>query len=79
MLITGKKWNKLKAKANISKFTPHDFRHSTVTLLLENNVPKETVTEIVGHNSDVTKIYNHIRPEHLIESVKTLKKQLKVT
>ena len=73
-----KKWNKLKVKANISNFTPHDLRHSTVTWLLENNVPKETVAEIVGHNSDVTKIYNHIRPEHLIESVKTLKKQLKV-
>ena len=71
-----RKWNKLMDRANIGKFTFHDLRHSTITWLLENRVPKETVAEIVGHNSDMTKTYNHISSEHLLESVKTLEKQM---
>ena len=78
-----RKWKKLvqKSKFNFNRnLRFHDLRHSTVTFLLENGVPHMTVASIVGHSSaKMVKHYNQIHPEHLIESMKTIDKQLNVT
>ena len=73
-----RKWDKLTERTNLGQFTFHHLRHSTITFLLENNVPHTTVAEIVGHNSHkMIQRYNQINPKHLLESLKTLEKQMK--
>lgn len=53
-------------KANIGKeITPHGFRHSYSTILLENNVYIKRVSDNLGHaNPNVTlKVYAHVLPK----------------
>lgn len=49
-------------KANISKnITPHTFRHTFATLLLEENVDIKYIQHILGHSSIMTtQIYTHV-------------------
>lgn len=56
---------KLSIKADIQKhITPHVFRHTLATLLLENDVDIKYIQSILGHSSIMTtQIYTHVNRE----------------
>ena len=71
-----KRFNNALALAGIKeKHTPHDCRHTFVSLLDASGVDKITIKRLVGHaGGDVTeKVYTHKTLEQLREAVETLK------
>lgn len=53
---------KLTADAGLGAWTPHELRHSAASLLLAQNVPLKTVSEMLGHSSIriTADVYGHL-------------------
>ena len=48
------------------KFTPHVFRHTFATTLMDNNMDIRLIKEILGHESiGTTQIYTKVSRKHL--------------
>lgn len=57
-------------RAGINKHvTPHIFRHTWSTLLLQNGCDIRSLQEMLGHSSlNTTQVYLHVSPQHLKKS-----------
>jgi len=57
--------NYLISKYNLAKISPHHFRHTHASLLLQSGVPVKEVSERLGHKDvKITlEIYTHVMPE----------------
>jgi len=72
-------YNKDNPDEPMPHITPHIFRHTFTSNLLEAGVPPKTVQYILGH-ADVTttmNIYAHVSQEHLQNVIKIAEKQLR--
>ena len=60
--------NELAKKNNIKKkISPHTFRHSFATHILENGADLKTIQQMMGHeNITTTEIYMHLDSKHLL-------------
>lgn len=56
--------------------TPHLFRHSCATTMLEDGVPLETIRFHLGHaHITTTEMYTHVAPEHYRADLEAWRKQ----
>jgi integrase/recombinase XerD len=70
-------WRIVKARGRSAgiddgRLTPHVFRHSAATHMVEGGADLRTVQELLGHASlSTTQVYTRVSPEHLREIVLT--------
>lgn len=58
----------------IEGVTLHNLRHTMITKALESGVDHVALTQMVGHTDiETTKIYTHMRPEHLRKEIEKIK------
>lgn len=63
------------SELNITGVTLHDLRHTMVTQALESGVDHLALTQMIGHTDiETTKIYTHMRPEHLRKEIQKISK-----
>lgn len=62
---------RLAEKAGIpKKISPHTFRHSFATHLLENGANLRAIQQMLGHESiTTTEVYMHVDSKHLREAM----------
>ncbi|WP_407717635.1 tyrosine-type recombinase/integrase [Floccifex porci] len=49
------------SKSNIERITPHGFRHSAATFLIQNRVDDTLIAERLGHTvNELRKTYAHV-------------------
>lgn len=65
------------AKAGLPEITIHGLRHSFVSVLINNQVPLETISRLVGHSTPAMtwKVYSHLYPETLSNAVDVFDKK----
>lgn len=68
------KFKKYVKKANVNhKLHFHSLRHTFASWLVQNNVPIQTVSQLLGHSSlQVTQIYAHLNVNNLRDAVSLL-------
>lgn len=68
-------FNEILAAAELN-FRPYDFRHTSITRMLEAGIPEETVLAMAGHvGRQMLKRYSHIRLEAKWKAVAALEKK----
>ena len=57
--------------SNAERTSPHIFRHSFATHMLDEGANIDAIKDLLGHSSlDSTEIYTHVTRQHLKESYK---------
>jgi len=80
LLPKGKMWPRYMTNSTLNKYkiqhhTPHDTRHTFITMLTNYGVNDKTIKSIVGHSQtgDVTKdVYTHLTKQQLLIAVNKL-------
>lgn len=64
-------------KAGLPEITIHGLRHSFVSVLINNQVPLETISRLVGHSTPAMtwQVYSHLYPETLSNAVDVFDKK----
>jgi integrase len=67
-------WASLLRRAGVAHCTPHDLRRNAGARMLQNGVPIEVVSAVLGHsNTGVTqRVYARLMVDHLREAVRKL-------
>jgi integrase len=59
------------------RVTPHTFRHTFATRLMEANIPMKTIAKLLGHKQlqMTTDLYTHVSDDLLYEAVAQYEKK----
>ena len=72
-----KMWRKIRKEVGLEDVRPHDFRHTTASLLIQAGCSLRVVGEALNHKSlQATNRYAHLTREHLREPLEKLSEQV---